>query len=172
MKYFWPIGFIGIGLATIVLILVVTSPQDEQPESRTRLASPSTGFASYHGGQLPKNLPLTLSPEQFASDPTTMACYRVAGSIREVLYQLPCMCFCDKTEGHSSLLDCFVGRHGEKCDTCQKEVAYAYDQLLRGTSVEQIREDIRAALFRDIDVGAVCMQFRPARMLGVRKGAH
>src|SRR5262245_62902340 len=59
------------------------------------------------GAQLPKTVP----PERFATNPVVARVYRIAGQIPAVLAQQPCYCNCD-VFGHGNLLDCFTTDHG------------------------------------------------------------
>ena len=88
-------------------------------------------------GALPATMEASLFP-----DVQTFNAYVVAGRVKKVLYQQPCYCHCDRSQGHGSLLDCFVSRHGAGCDICQKEDFFAYEQTHRGKTPAQIREAI------------------------------
>jgi Protein of unknown function with PCYCGC motif len=56
-------------------------------------------------------LPAVLDPKRF-SDPSVVKAYGYAKEIPEVFAQQPCYCYCDKGNGHRSLLDCFATDHG------------------------------------------------------------
>src|SRR6267378_656949 len=56
-------------------------------------------------------LPATMNPE-FFSDPVVQNAYALAARIKKTLYQQPCYCHCDRSQGHGSLLDCFASKHG------------------------------------------------------------
>jgi len=66
--------------------------------------------------------------------------YWAAGHIKEVLYQMPCFCGCDRSKGHGSLYDCFTGLHGIGCGTCQMEAVFVFEQLKLGKLPAQIRQ--------------------------------
>jgi hypothetical protein len=68
--------------------------------------------------------------------------YAVAAKIKKVLYQQPCYCHCDRSQGHKSLLDCFASRHGSGCGTCIYEDFYAFEQSGKGKTAAQIRAAI------------------------------
>src|SRR5262249_20820 len=89
----------------------------------SRAQSPEPG---YHRSIPTKPLPPTLDPEQFRGDRNAFAAYTLAGQAKAVLYQVPCLCPCQKLAGHQSLLDCFVGRHGVHCHICQKEAVFCF----------------------------------------------
>jgi hypothetical protein len=96
-------------------------------------------------------LPATMDPMQFL-DPENENVYALAAKIKAVLYQQPCYCRCDIYDGHKSLLDCFVGRHGSMCSICKKEAVYAYTQSEKGKTAEQIRKGIMNEEWKDVDL--------------------
>lgn len=114
----------------------------------SRAQSPEPG---YHRSIPTKPLPPTLDPEQFRGDRNAFAAYTLAGQAKAVLYQVPCLCPCQKLAGHQSLLDCFVGRHGVHCHICQKEAVFCFLQTRKGKSPAKIREAIAAKSFRKFD---------------------
>ena len=95
-------------------------------------------------------LPPTMDPSLFP-DVLTFNAYTVSGRVKKVLYQQPCYCHCDRSQGHGSLLDCFVSRHGARCDICQKEDFYAYQQTRKGQTPAQIREGIMHGEWQKVD---------------------
>jgi len=99
------------------------------------------GVPSYHAYALKPPFPATLDPKQFP-DALNRNVYGLAAKIRPVLYQQPCYCYCDRHEGHKSLLDCFVGTHGAECDICQKEAVLSYQLTQKGKTPAQIRTAI------------------------------
>src|SRR5271168_196280 len=68
-------------------------------------------------------LPATMDPALFP-EPLAQNAYALAARIKKTLYQQPCYCHCDISQGHGSLLDCFVSRHGAGCGTCMREDFY------------------------------------------------
>jgi hypothetical protein len=78
--------------------------------------------------------------------------YALAAKVRPVLYQQPCYCYCDRHEGHKSLLDCFVGTHGTICDICQKEAVLSYQLTQKGKTPAQIRAAIVHGDWRAVDL--------------------
>lgn len=99
------------------------------------------GIPSYHAYALKPPYPATLDPKRFP-DALNRNVYALAAKIRPVLYQQPCYCYCDRHEGHKSLLDCFVGTHGAECDICQKEAVLSYQLTQKGKTPAQIRAAI------------------------------
>jgi len=77
--------------------------------------------------------------------------YLLARKIPDVLYQLPCYCYCDRA-GHSSLHTCFESTHGAHCGICMKEVFYAYQQTKLKKTPAQIRAGIIKGEWKSIDL--------------------
>ena len=70
---------------------------------------------AFHAQPPPGPLPATLPPSLFANAVAQNA-YTLAARVKRVLYQQPCYCHCDRSQGHTSLLDCFAGQHASVCD--------------------------------------------------------
>jgi hypothetical protein len=87
--------------------------------------------------------------------------YTVAARIKKVLYQQPCYCHCDKSQGHGSLLDCFVSRHGSGCNICMSEAFYAYEQTHKGKTATQIREGIVKGDWQKVDLAKYNKAYLP-----------
>ena len=77
--------------------------------------------------------------------------YELAAKIPNVLHQQPCYCYCDRM-GHNSLHSCFENTHGAQCDTCMKELYYAYQQHTKGKTATQIRAGIVKGEWKQIDL--------------------
>lgn len=106
---------------------------------------------AFHDGPPPGELPATLSPMLFGSVAVQNA-YTLAGRVKKVLYQQPCYCHCDRSVGHTSLLDCFASKHGSGCDVCMKEAIYSYEQSRKGKTAAQIRAGIEQGEWRQVDM--------------------
>lgn len=116
---------------------------------------------SYHS-QVPDGpLPMTVDPSRF-QEPQVQNAYAIAGRIKKTLYQQPCYCHCDRSQGHGSLLDCFVSAHGADCEICMRETFYASEQLRNGKTAAQIREGIVRGEWERVDVSKY-QQALPAR---------
>jgi hypothetical protein len=96
-------------------------------------------------------LPATMSPDNF-SDPLVQNAYALAAHVKKVLYQQPCYCHCDRSQGHESLLDCFVSKHGAGCGVCVREDLYSYEQTRKGKAPAQIRAGIIQGEWQSVDV--------------------
>jgi hypothetical protein len=113
--------------------------------------APDSGIPSYHAFALKPPFPATLDPKQFP-DALNRNVYALAAKVRPVLYQQPCYCYCDRHEGHKSLLDCFVGTHGSICDVCQKEAVLSYQLTQKGKTPAQIRAAIIRGDWRAVNL--------------------
>ena len=123
------------------------------------------GVPGYHNAPPRKTatLPPILPKEQLwsARAPYQRRAYELAAADSDLLYQLPCMCHCDQTVGHTSLRSCFESLHGANCYVCMKEVFYADMQQKKGKTPAQIRDGILRSehnrLQIDEETGAVWM---------------
>ena len=119
-------------------------PASAQAESQ----EPVPAFHS----EVPKGaLPGTLDPTQF-TDILVQNAYTLASRTKRVLYQQPCYCHCDRSQGHGSLLDCYTGKHAAECGVCIREALYSYEQSHKGKTAAQIREGIEKGDWRTIDI--------------------
>jgi len=117
---------------------------------------------AFHAKAPQDALPPTMDPSLFP-DVLTFNAYTVAGRVKKVLYQQPCYCHCDRSQGHGSLLDCFVSRHGAGCDICQKEDFYSYEQTHKGQTPAQIREGIMHGEWQRVDSAKYAKDPLPAQ---------
>ena len=106
---------------------------------------------AYHAQPPEGLLPATMSPGLF-TDPVTRNAYVVAARVKKALYQQPCYCYCDRSHGHGSLLDCFASNHGSGCGTCVREALYTYEQSRKGKPPAQIREGIERGEWQSVDL--------------------
>ena len=142
----------GTALVALALALILT-PQDavSRSASNPQQDSSSEPVPAYHDSAPAGALPGTLSPSLF-QDALAQNAYTLAARIKKVLYQQPCYCHCDKSQGHGSLLDCFTGHHAAVCGTCEREAFYAYEQSHKGKTPAQIREGIEHGDWMKLDV--------------------
>ena len=107
---------------------------------------------AYHTQPPPTGeLPQTMDPAEFDNAVVKNA-YALAAKVKKVLYQQPCYCHCDRSQGHGSLLDCFTSKHGSLCNVCMGEALYSYEQTRKGKTAAQIREGIEAGEWRHVDI--------------------
>lgn len=138
----------GVAMALAFVPMAATSGSSQ--EGSTAQAGADNSIPAYHA-QAPKGeLPETLKPEYF-SDPLVKNAYAVAAKIKKTLYQQPCYCHCDRSKGHTSLLDCFASEHGSGCGTCIYEDFYAYEQVHKDKTAAQIREGIIKSEWKSVD---------------------
>jgi len=121
------------------LILAGLSPQSSEP------------VPAFHAHPPQGNVPETMSPELF-SDVVVQNAYKVAAKIKKLLYQQPCYCHCDKSQGHTGLLDCFASKHGAGCNICIYEDFYSYEQSRKGQTAVQLREGIIRGEWQTVDI--------------------
>jgi Protein of unknown function with PCYCGC motif len=138
---------IAFALAAAGLALLLL-PQVAAPQLPNASAEPLPAF---HAEPPSGELPPTMEPSIY-TDKLVFNAYAVAGRVKKILYQQPCFCHCDRSNGHASLLDCFVGRHGSGCDVCQKEAFYSYQQTRKGKTPAQIREAIIHGEWQKVDL--------------------
>jgi len=149
------VGGIGSALvlfgAALALALVpVTATSGSSQDGSAPQAEADNSIPAYHAEASKGELPKTLNPE-FFSDPLVKNAYAVAARIKKTLYQQPCYCHCDRSKGHSSLLDCFASEHGSGCGTCIYEDLYAYEQVHKDKTPAQIREGIIKGEWKSVD---------------------
>jgi len=121
-------------------------------------ATGSSDVPAYHNAAPAKTekLPPIMTQQQLneygLTLPAQKEAYKAAAKVSNVLYQLPCYCYCDRHQGHKSLRSCFEGTHGANCSTCSQEALYAYQMSKKGWSVKQIRDGILRKDFTQIDL--------------------
>ena len=138
---------LGAVMGVFVLLAVVALPVMRARQ----VASRAQDIPAYHSTAPKGALPPVLPAQNF-SDPLTKKAYAYAAKIKPVLYQLPCYCHCDQAVGHTSLLSCYRDQHGAECETCKKELFYAYEQNHRGKTAPQIRAGIIRGEWQKVDL--------------------
>lgn len=141
---------VGSGLAQLRPVLL-DSMNSNSSQMQMDMSGADEGIPSYHAYALKPPIPRTLDPNQFP-DALNRNVYALAAKIKPVLYQQPCYCYCDRHEGHKSLLDCYATDHGSKCDICQKEAVLAYQLTRKGKTPEQIRAAIIRGDWKAVDL--------------------
>ncbi len=122
------------------------------PRAASQLAqSTEEAVPTFHNEPPQGQLPETLSPSEFTNVVVQNA-YMLAARVKKVLYQQPCYCHCDRSEGHTSLLDCFASKHGAGCGVCLREALYSYEQSHRGKTAMQIRAGIERGEWQQVDM--------------------
>ena len=139
--------------ATIAILAfaVVFALVPQRAASRVPQSEGTEPVPAFHS-EVPKGpLPATLDAKQF-NEILVQNAYTLASRAKRVLYQQPCYCHCDRSQGHGSLLDCFAGKHAAECGVCIREGLYSYEQSRKGKTAAQIREGIEKGEWRQVDV--------------------
>src|ERR1700739_4383512 len=137
----------GLLLCTAALGLAIAAPR-----AASQLAqNGQETLPAFHSEPPQGQLPETLSPSQF-SNVVVQNAYTLAARVKKVLYQQPCYCHCDRSQGHTSLLDCFASTHGSECGVCMREAVYSYEQSKRGKTPAKIRAGIEHGEWREVDM--------------------
>ena len=143
-------GAVLVGFA-FALVLLPQQADSKLPQEASPAPSTSDLDVPAHHAQAPNGeLPATMNPDLF-TEPVVQNAYAVAAKIKKILYQQPCYCHCDRSQGHKSLLDCFASKHGAGCGTCIYEDFYAFEQSGKGKSAAQIRAGIIKGEWKSID---------------------
>jgi hypothetical protein len=123
------------------------------PPAASSLPAAQSGepVPAYHDHLPPGPLPATMNPADF-ENPVVKNAYRLAARVEKVLYKQPCYCHCDRSEGHGSLLDCYVSKHASMCDICLREAFYSYEQTRKGKTPQQIRTGIIRGDWQKVDL--------------------
>jgi hypothetical protein len=146
------IVFGGIILMAVALGLGIIPQGASSRSMGTSSQEPSVEpVPAFHSSVPAGPLPATLSPSLF-TEPVAENAYSVAARIKKILYQEPCYCHCDRSQGHGSLLDCYVSKHAAVCGICEREDFYAYEQSRKGKTAAQIRDGIERGDWQGVDM--------------------
>ena len=144
----WKLTLALISLSVSGLLLALAA----KPERAANTQTPKGNAPhAYHKDPPTGPLPTTISPGEFPKNKAAFVAYCMARKIPDLLYQLPCYCGCDTAEGHASLLDCFVTKHGELCHTCQAEVFSSFELQKLGRNAAELRQAFENRAFLDFD---------------------
>jgi uncharacterized protein with PCYCGC motif len=132
------------------LVLVPQRAVSQSPQGTDSQPAVNESVPAFHARAPQGDLPATLNPELFA-DPLVQNAYAVAANVKKALYQQPCYCHCDRSQGHKSLLDCFTSKHGSGCGTCIYEDLYTFEQSGKGKTAAQIRAGIIKGEWKSVD---------------------
>ena len=138
------------GMALALILIPQSASSSSAQGTNTPQAAAEDTVPAYHAKAPQGELPETMSPDLF-TDPLVQNAYTVAAKIKKTLYQQPCYCHCDRSQGHASLLDCFASKHGSGCGTCIYEDLYSYEQVHKGKTAAQIREGIIKGEWKSVD---------------------
>lgn len=146
-KWTSAIGFFALAAG---LVLGPEEASSRSPQGTPAEAAADEAVPAYHAQPPESELPATMNPGLFA-EPVVQNAYSIAAKIKKVLYQQPCYCHCDRSQGHKSLLDCFASKHGSGCGTCIYEDFFAYEQSGKGKTPAQIRASIIKGEWKSLD---------------------
>ena len=104
------------------------------------------------GQALPPVLTQAELVQRGVDSPTVLAAYRAAAKAPSALYQQPCYCHCDRSQGHTSLHSCFENMHGAGCGTCMQEALFTYQMSKKGWTARQIRAAIMKGEYTSISL--------------------
>jgi hypothetical protein len=159
-KVFLAGALLAIGAVLLVAPQFAASSAPQNMANMQHGNNPDEPTPAFHAQPPTDTLPPTMEPSLFP-DTGVFNAYVVAGRVKKVLYQQPCYCHCDRSQGHGSLLDCFVSRHGSGCDICMKEAFYSYEQTHRGKTPAQIREGIMHGEWQKVDLAKYSKAYLP-----------
>jgi hypothetical protein len=140
----------GLVLVFLFLVTLTMTAQWATPQEEGAVPAYNAGPPP-KGTKLPPILPKENLWGENAQYPYQTKAYDVAAKIPVVLHQQPCYCYCDRM-GHNSLHSCFEGTHGAQCDTCMKELFYAYAQNKKGKTAVQIRQGIIKGEWKQVNL--------------------
>ena len=149
----WSSNRRGISLFSVATLTIVASAQ---------LASTNSLYPAYHTGVPRTPPPPLLKQDQWTGEFFThkyqTTAYQMASAVPDVIYQMPCYCWCSKAMGHKSLHSCFENSHGATCGVCMKEAAFAYQQTRAGKTPAEIRGAIENGSWNAIDLATLRME--------------
>jgi Protein of unknown function with PCYCGC motif len=155
-------ALLTVSAALLVLPQFAASPLQPVPGMQHgTTANPDEPVPAYHPQPPTDALPPTMDPALFSEVGVSNA-YAIAGRVKKVLYQQPCFCHCDRSQGHGSLLDCFLSRHGSGCEICMREAFYSYEQTRKSKTPGQIREGILHGDWQTVDLAKYATTRLPA----------
>lgn len=140
-----------VGLGGFALMRAQSASQSQSTQPMT--SGGPADIPAYHDKASKDPLPATLDPMLFP-DAMNQNIYALAAKEKKILYQQPCYCRCDREVGHRSLLDCYVDRHASICSVCKMEAAFAYQEMKKGKTAAQIRQEIMDGKWRTLDMSA------------------
>ena len=147
-KFLSAAALLGFALGP-VLVPQQAASQSSQ-DSNALPTGPDEQVPAFHKQAPQGELPATMNPDLF-TDAVVQNAYAVAAKIKKTLYQQPCYCHCDRSQGHKSLLDCFASKHGSECGTCIYEDFYTFEQSRKGKTAAQIRAGIIKGEWKSVE---------------------
>jgi uncharacterized protein with PCYCGC motif len=154
---------LGVACAAFLNVQWIPGSPATGQEAATKTEKSAEPVPAYHSRAPRKPLPSTLPWEQFAGNAYAENGYFLASRIREVLYQQPCYCHCDRSLGHSSLLDCYTrpDKHAAICQTCLMETFFADEEARAGKTAAEIRKEIIRGDWKRVNLAKYSSPPRP-----------
>jgi hypothetical protein len=149
LRWMFYISWLPLCLLTVALTSTSSTPQNSALNEKKTAPSEQDAHP-YHVGPPNGTLPAVLEPQDFTM-PAVQNAYRIAGTLKEVLYQQPCYCHCGRYLAHTSLLDCYTSKHAAVCKICLQELFYAHEQTEKGKTPQQIRGGIFDGQWKAVD---------------------
>jgi hypothetical protein len=143
-------GAVFFGAAAGLFLVPQQAASESAPGQNMAQSGTAEPMPAFHAKAPQGTLPATMNPDLFL-DPIVQNAYMVAAKIKKTLYQQPCYCHCDRSQGHGSLLDCFASKHGAGCNICIYEDLYSYEQARKGKTAAQIRVGIIKGEWQSVD---------------------
>jgi hypothetical protein len=156
-------------LSFVLAVFLVWVDSHLKPSQATLQDPSASSRLVFHDHPPSDALAPTLDPSEFHNDRASFVVYSLAARVKDTLYQVPCYCPCHKQQGHQSLLDCYVGRHGIHCAVCQKEVLFCYHKTRSGAKPDHIREAISRGEAWKIDISRETERLYPKLTQAKRK---
>ncbi len=147
-RFLGSVALFGFALGLVFVPQQAASSSPQRADSSQSTADEPV--PAFHAQAPQGEMPATMDPGVF-TDPVVQNAYAVAAKIKKTLYQQPCYCHCDRSQGHKSLLDCFASRHGSGCGTCIYENFYSFEQSRKGKTAAQIRAGIIKGEWKSVD---------------------
>jgi len=154
-----------LSIALLAASMLLSLTWDVSPNAQ---ASQANAEPPYHHHPPNGPLPETLDPRQFAGNQSAFVCYTLAAEMKSILYQVPCYCGCVKEQGHQSLLDCFISKHGGSCRLCQQEVLFCYRERSAGKRPAKIRAELDWGKASELDL----QEYVNRLYLEIQHGSH
>jgi hypothetical protein len=123
-------------------------------EVRQSSAPPARTNQTYSSASSRQQLAPTLPASDFPDNPVAQHAYATAAKIEPLLNRLPSDCGAKGQTTHASLLACFQGRKASRCNACEAEDYYAYQESRDGKSAGQIRKAILQGEWKSVNLSS------------------
>src|SRR5260370_7007772 len=135
-RFLGSVALFGFALGLVFVPRQAASSSPQRADSSQSTADEPV--PAYHARAPQGELPATMDPGLF-TDPVVQNAYAVAAKIKKTLYQQPCYCHCDRSQGHKSLLDCFASKNGSEYETCIYQTFYPFSHFAQCKTAIRLR---------------------------------